>query len=86
MRSDKALKIVAQFFFRRTTAECIGEFFDVDDHGFFPEPQQTRLDPSGSVGSMRVSMGNIHKGYLFRHLFALKQVYTKTMHMGVAAG
>jgi hypothetical protein len=35
---------------------------------------------------MRVCMRNIHKGYLFRHLFALQPVYTKTMHMGVAAG
>ena len=35
---------------------------------------------------MRVSIRNIHKGYLFRHLFALRSVYTKTMHIGVAAG
>jgi hypothetical protein len=34
---------------------------------------------------MRVSMRNIHKRYIFRHLFAYGKVYTKTMHMGVAA-
>jgi hypothetical protein len=40
----------------------------------------------GFLTSMRVFMGNIHRAYLFRHLFALGSGYTKTMHMGVAAG
>jgi len=50
-----------------------------------PPAALSDADGGGFRDSMRVSMGNIHREYRLRHLFALGLVYTKTIHMGVAA-
>ncbi len=70
--ADNALKVLAEVLFWRALAEGLGQFFEIDDHAY-PWSRSAVLR-SGSTDSMRAIMGIIHRGYLFRYLFALEIV------------
>jgi hypothetical protein len=56
VRAEDALEVAAEIFFRRTAAQCFGQFLEIDDHACLREaaPRQSCAKRSGSKGSMRL--------------------------------